>query len=270
MYKTLNNTILIFMLTILVSICGCSSKNTDNTITGEVSVKETDVSVKIPGRLLNILVEEGDSVKQNQLLAIMESKELEAKISSAQGLYNEAKEQFTLAEKTYNRMENLFNQNVIAKQQLDEATYKYQASQEKMKITKGQLDEVMSYFDETKIKSPLDGEVVEIVSSKGELVASGYPIITIMDPSNIWITLNILENKMNKMKLGNKISAYIPALNETYDFSITYISPLGAFAKWKATNEQGSFDIKTFEIRAKPAKKIDGLRPGMTVLAKIK
>jgi HlyD family secretion protein len=58
--------------------------------------------------------------------------------------------------------------------------------------------------------------------------------------------------------------------NKTYTLTVNYISALGTFAKWKATNEQGSFDLKTFEVRARGSERNEALRPGMTALIRIK
>ena len=50
------------------------------------------------------------------------------------------------------------------------------------------------------------------------------------------------------------------------EFKINYISPLGSFATWKSTKQTGSYDLRTFEIHALPVEKVEGLRPGMSVL----
>ena len=50
------------------------------------------------------------------------------------------------------------------------------------------------------------------------------------------------------------------------EFKIYYISPLGSFATWKSTKQTGSYDLRTFEIHARPTQKVDDLRPGMSVL----
>jgi HlyD family secretion protein len=65
--------------------------------------------------------------------------------------------------------------------------------------------------------------------------------------------------------MGGTIMCYIPALSlKEVPFIINYISPLGSFATWNATKDTGGYDMRTFEIQAVPATKVEGLRAGMT------
>ena len=102
---------------------------------------------------------------------------------------------------------------------------------------------------------------------QGELVSPGLPVLTIVDLSDQWITVNVREDRLAGLKVGDTLSAVIPALgNEHLRFAVYYISPLGSFATWRATREAGGFDVRTFEVRARPPRPIDGLRPGMSAI----
>lgn len=239
-------------------------------ITGEIDAAQIDVGVKIPGRISKILVKEGDMVKKGDILGHLESRELESKIKTVNAAVREAEEQFEFANSSFTRVKNLFETNVIPKQQYDEAKYKFNAAKEKVEATRGQKGEVQAAYDEMFIKAPIDGEVVQIVSRAGEIVSPGYPVITLLDVEDQWVTFNIREDRLSKIQKGTKLNVKIPALDKKFDFEVHYISALGNFAKWKATNEQGSFDLKTFEVKARPSQKIDTLRPGMTALADLK
>lgn len=241
---------------------GCS-KQTER-ITGEAEAAEIDVSVKTPGRIASILVREGDSVKKGQRLAYMESKELSAKMETAGAAVKEAKEQFDFASKSYSRMSNLFKTGVVPRQQFDEVNYKYEAARQKVTATQGVLNEVQAYYDELFIKAPIDGEIVEVISREGEIVSAGYPVFTMINPKDQWVVFNLREDKLVGIKKGDVMNVEFPALGKTFPMKVSYISALGAFAKWKATNELGSFDLKTFEVRARSDEPIPDVRPGMT------
>jgi len=129
------------------------------------------------------------------------------------------------------------------------------------------VSEVQAYLDATVIKAPANGEVVTIISEEGELVGTGFPIITLVDLSDEWVTFNLREDLMPKVRMGMEISAIVPALgNKVIQIKVNYITALGEFATWHATKTSGDFDQKTFEVRAVPTEKVDGLRPGMSVL----
>ena len=76
---------------------------------------------------------------------------------------------------------------------------------------------------------------------------------------------------MPQFKIGGTFRADVPAIDgKDIEFRIYYISPLGSFATWKSTKQTGSYDMQTFEIHARPTQQVEGLRPGMSVLLKMK
>lgn len=221
-------------------------------------------------------------------------------VSMALSSLNQAKSAKLLAQKTYNRIKNLHSEGVVPAQKLDEAYAKYKGAsdaldaanaQYKMSLNGAQYEdklvaganvrraagaknEVQSYLKENNLKSPINGEVTSVTVEEGELVGAGYPIVTIVDLSDVWVTFNLREDLLSKIKIGTEFDATIPALGkQTVRLRVNYIAVLGNFANWRATKAKGDFDMKTFEIQAVPVDKTDGLRAGMSVIfdwAKIK
>lgn len=254
---------------IFISTLAFSCNKTSDVFYGEVAATEIDVGVKIPGRIGEIKVSEGQSVDKNLVMGVLESPEIQAKMQSAQAGKGAAQDQLNLARTTYERVERLFKEGAVTRQQRDEAKFKYDAARSQLQASKGVVGEVSAAEDETSIKAPIEGEVLQIVSNVGELVSPGYPVITIVDLKDQWVVFNVREDRLADFKKDQEISAHIPALRGDYKMKITYISALGSFAKWKSTNEQGRFDLKTFELRARPAQPIEGLRPGMTAIVSL-
>ena len=125
-----------------------------------------------------------------------------------------------------------------------------------------------SYINETKQVAQMDGEVSEVYPKVGELVGTGSPIMTISMMDDPWATFNIREDQLKGIKVGSEISVIIPALDKEMKMKVYYMKDKGAFAVWKATKASGQYDQKTFEIKARPLGKVDGLRPGMSVVLK--
>ena len=196
-------------------------------------------------------------------------------------------------EKTYKRVKNLFDEGVIPAQKFDEVAAQYNAALETEKAAKSQYDmaqngaryedkmgaealvdqasgviqELDSYLSEAFVKAPARGEVASIISQEGELVNTGFPIVSLVDLSDIWLTFNIREDLLSKFRMGKEMTVSIPALgNEEVKVKVTFIYPLGDFATWKAAKTSGDFDMKTFEVKATPVDTVEGLRPGMTAL----
>ncbi|MDE6500286.1 MAG: efflux RND transporter periplasmic adaptor subunit [Rikenella sp.] len=207
-------------------------------------------------------------------------------------MWQKAQAGLELARKTYDRVKNLYDQGVVPAQKLDEA----QASLKAMQTTEtaaraaytmavegaqredkaaaaalveqagGAVSEVESFVLETRQYAPVDGEVSSVISENGELVGTGFPVITIVDLSDAWAVFNVKETMLPKIKQGTRFNGYFPALDTTLELAVTYIAVEASYATWAATRTSGEFDVKTFEIHAKPTEPVDNLRPGMTVI----
>lgn len=197
------------------------------------------------------------------------------------------------AKKTFQRTDNLYKSGVVAEQQKDEADTRMKAAVETEKAARslydkakngaryedkasagalvmqadGVLTEVNSYLGETRIFAPIRGEIANIIAERGELVPAGYPVITIVDLNDVWITFNLREDLLAVIRKGSAFKARFPALGmKEVLLKVNYINALGEFATWNATKTSGDFDMKTFEVHAVPIEKVDGLRPGMSAL----
>lgn len=272
---------------------------------GEVDVKTVDLASKITGRIEKLNCKKGDRVKKGDVLITLDAPEINAKAAQVDatvqlalaqqekvnnGARNEqismAKASRDLAKKTFDRLNRLHDEGVIPTQKLDEARAKYQAAQDNynmlvtgsrvedklsaaanVKRAMGANDEVQSYLKENTIVAPIDGVITEINVEEGELVGAGYPIITIVDDNDCWVVFNLREDLLSKIKDGTEFNVKIPAMGkEPVKVRVNYISVMGDFANWRATKAKGDFDMKTFEVRAVPVEKVEGLRAGMSAV----
>ncbi len=198
-----------------------------------------------------------------------------------------------ISKKSYDRVQRLFDKGVVPAQKRDEAEAQYKAAMATASAAKSQysmakngaenedkeaalalvdrakgaVNEVKSYLKEITLTSPINGEVTEVYPKCGELVGTGAPIMSIVDLSDIWFTFNVREDLLGGLKMGKTFRVKVPALNnQIVDVKVTYIKALASYATWKATKTNGQFDVKTFEVRARPTGTVKDLRPGMTAL----
>lgn len=286
---------------------------------GEVEATQFKVSSKLAGRVQEIAVKKGQKVNKGDLIFSIESPEVNAKmdeavaarsaasaqnrkaingaqeedIAAAYSLYVKAEAAAQFAEKSFERIQNLFESGVVPAQQRDEVETKMKAARETANAAKAQwqkaekgareedkataaaivqradaaIKQVQAYLDETTIYAGADGEVSGINVEAGELVNTGFPVVTLINLDDVWVTLFVREDLLNDFKMGSTFKAKIPGLdNREFDFQVTYVSAAGEFARWNATKTSGEFDLKSFEIEARPVSKIEGLRPGMSVI----
>ena len=295
-------------------------KSEPEVIQGYVEVSEYRVSSKVPGRVLELRVKEGDYVKVGDTLAILDAPDVKAKLAQAQSaesaatamdqmanngarreqingafaLLQQAKAGLEIAQKSYNRVQRLYDEGVMSAQKRDEAFANYKALEAQVKAAKSQYDmavngarreeklaaaaqvnrakgavqEVSSYINETMQIAQKEGEVSNVFPKVGELIGTGSPIMNISILDDMWGTFNVREDQLNGMQVGSTITAFVPAFNKEIKMKVYYIKDQGSYATWKATKANGQYDLKTFEVKARPIKPFEGLRPGMSLIIK--
>lgn len=305
----------------VVAVIGAMQiKQEPETIQGQVEVSEYRVSSKVPGRILEIRVKEGDYVNVGDTLAILDAPEVRAKMTQAQSAENaaaamdemanngarqeqvrgafavlqQAKAGLEIAQKSYNRVQRLYDEGVMTAQKRDEAFANYKALEAQVKAAQSQYDmarngarseekkaaaaqvnrakgavaEVNSYIHETMQIAHMAGEVSDVYPKVGELVGTGSPIMSVSLMNDIWGTFNVREDQLDGMKVGSIVTAFVPAFKKEIRMKVYYIKDQGSYAVWKATKSNGQYDLKTFEVKARPMDKLEGLRPGMSLILK--
>jgi HlyD family secretion protein len=295
----------------------------DDFIMGQAEATQVRISGKVPGRIAAYYHGEGDYVKKGDTLVFLNTPEVQAKLTQAESarsaaeaqsakaiagarsqeitgayeLWQKATAGLEIAQKSFQRVQNLYDKGVMSAQKRDEAEANYKAMVATEKAAKSQyemaqagartedkqiaaalvsqasgaVDEVKSYIGESILLAPIDGEVSERFPQVGELVGSGAPIMNLTDMNDMWISFSVREDLLKNIKIGAEINAFIPALdNLPVVVKVYYMKDMGTYAVWRATKTTGQFDAKTFEVRARTAEKIPDLRPGMSVIIKKK
>lgn len=346
---------------------------------GAVEATEVNVSSKIPGRIASLSVDEGDPVRQGEVIAVLESEEISAKVRQAQaGLQatdaqmeqarlavelealrtedqvrqakaaleaarakwemaqngarpqeirqaeqavEAARAQFMVAQKTWNRLEALAKEGVIPQQKADEAEGAFlaaqaqlQAAEAKLQLVRdavrkeekqaawaglkaaeanlqlaeharlqvelrkrdidalrakqlanwAQVEEAQAYLKQTLLRAPADGVVSRKMAKTGETVAAGMPILTIAQQGQWWVEVFVDESVAGGIQRGDTVQVEFPSLGKRVNAKVTRILPAADFATKRATNERGSFDSRSLQLRVEWKEPVQGLVKGMT------
>ncbi len=310
-------------LVVIIGVIGVAgyfvSKPKPVTVSGEAEANEYRVSGKVPGRIEELYVKEGDYVHKGDTVVFIDSPEVRAKLAQVNALKAAAVAQSTKAKngaqkemiegayqmwqtalvqeevmkKSFERIQRLYDEKVVTAQKYDEVKAKYDASVTQAKAAKSQYDlavagaraedkaaaaavvnqaegalmEVQGYLAELYLVAPCDGIVSAVYPKEGELVGQGAPIMSITDMKDVWFTFNVREDNLHGMKRGDMLTLSVPALDgRTVRAEVTYMAVRESYATWRATKDTGSYDAKTFEVRAVPTSQTEGLLPGMTVI----
>ena len=142
------------------------------------------------------------------------------------------------------------------------------AAIEQAKAARSAVNVVKSVLKETIQVATHDGEVSTIYPKVGELVGLGSPIMSISIMDDMWGTFNVREDELKGLKIGDTFTAFVPAFNKDIKMKVYAMKDAGSYATWKATKTTGQYDLKTFQVKARPINKFEGLRPGMSLIVK--
>ena len=317
--KTLVVTILFILLVVAgLAIYGfLTIKQGPDTIQGQAEASEIRIAGKLPGRVEDIYVEEGQLVREGDTLIHIKSSLVEARmdqakametaaqatdkkvdagtrvqiVQTARDVWEQAKAATGIAQKTYERLENLFQEGVVSEQKRDEAKAAFdaatageaaaksqyelalagpqeedkQASKAMVKVAKGGVQEVKAILEDQYLVAPCDGRITVVYPNVSELIATGAPLMQLQKHER-WAVFNMRETSLKDIKEGTIIRVRIPALDMETDMEVFYIKDMGTYANWQATKSTGDFDARTFQVKARPDKDIENFRPGMSVI----
>lgn len=290
-----------------------------NSVLGMVDAEFTDVAAEFPGRLDTLLVHSGDTVKKGQLLGVVRTKEINAinnqaltaidaarsnlrllekgprpeLVASSNNVYKIAQDQYDLARTTYERIQHLYDKEVVSGEERDIIHFKLQAAEKEMEIArlnwemlkKGTQPEMIaaanailtqaeqayeltkSIHENTRITAPNDGIISTLIVKEGEIISIGYPIMTIQETGTYFVRFNIRQDEMKGLTEGSKVTLDIPGCTpQRMSGTVSKINATLTFANWVPTKERGQFELRTFTVECKPenAGQIKGLRSGMT------
>lgn len=292
-------------------------KPAPDTVQGQADAEEIRISGKLPGRVVNLYVEEGQYVHAGDTLVQIHSSLMDAKleqatameqaaaatndrvdagtrsqiIQSAYEVYQQALAARGITEKTYQRMQNLYDKGVVSAQKRDEAKAAYdaaasgaqaaksqwelakagaqkedkKAAQAMVNVARGGVKEADAMLEDQYLTAPCDGKITVIYPHVSELVMTGAPIMT-LQRDDTYLVFNVRETLLKDIRDGSVIDVRIPALDKNVKAKVYFIQDMGSYANWQATKATGSFDARTFQVKARPQEKVDGLLPGMSAL----
>jgi len=322
----LNNLLIIALVLVavmaMVILVGIFLPKPKEVLQGQAETSDYRVSSKVPSRVKELRVQSGDKVKAGDTLVILDSPEVEAKMEQAQAaeaaakaveqkaqngarqqeiqgayeLWQKAQAGLEVAKKTFDRVERLFNEGVVAAQKRDEAEAQLKAMQASEKAARSQyemaregarredkaaaaaqvaraqgaISEVKGYIKETVLLASADGTVTEIFPEVGELVGQGAPIMNIAKDDDVRFIFNVREDYLPGLTRGTELNIYLPALDRELKVRVATINVMGSYATWKATKALDQYDLKTFEVTARPLRQSDvkDVLAGMTAVVR--
>lgn len=309
----------------LASGCSLQKEAASDELWGRADAKEIDINSKVAGRVVQLRVKEGDTVKQGDIIAYIDQRDLlaqkaqaeanikalqaqvrqsgvvtdlqdstsKSQVNTASAGLDSAQSNLDLAEKDFNRYQELYAQGAISKSVFDAYKTKYEvaqsaysqaqsgvssaqagllqtdanlaatdAAQKKLEAAQAQLQQIEVSLDETEIKAPFDGIITAKYIEEGSMISLGTPLVALQDPNDNWVDFKIPETKLQDFHLGQVLTMQARDGVTRVQGTITDISQKSEFATQRATSERGNdTDIISFNVKVQVNS--DALRPGM-------
>jgi membrane fusion protein (multidrug efflux system) len=268
----------------------------DSTDDAYVDGNRVSISSKILGRIIQLTVDEGDSVKAGQVIVRLDDSDLRAQDEQAKAALAYAQETVTLAkvnvdkaQDDYQRAKIQFDGNIIPKEQYDHAQKSMQAAQAQYSISlaqvgtaRAQLGVVQTQLLNTTIAAPFDGVVSKRWALAGDVVQPGQPIFSIYDLQHLWVTANFEETKLASIRLNDPVEISVDAYPDSHfegkviqlgantasQFSL--IPPNNASGNFTKVTQRVAVKISIGDTDSSGQASPPQLLPGMSVEVKVK
>ncbi len=299
LYRNAKAVIPLFLIVLAISIFSwqyyIQIRDYVSTDDAYIDADRVSVSSKILGRINLLTADEGDSVKQGQILVRLDDSDLRAQEAQAKASLSFARENITLAkvnlEKAqldFQRASTQFNQNIIPKEQYDHAQSEFSSNQARLNIAnaqvvsaESQLGVIQTQLKNTVIESPMAGVISKRWVLTGDVVQPAQSIFTIYDVKNVWITANLEETGLGALRLGDKVDISVDTYpnvkflgtiirlgsNTASQFSL--IPPNNASGNFTKVTQRVPIKISVEQIDSIHQRQVN-LLPGMSVEVKVK
>ena len=206
---------------------------------GRIEAEEVRVATKYAGRVNEVLVDEGDVVQAGQVLARMDTAELQASLAKAraevasakQGIFEanadivQKESQLSLAQRQLERANELVKNNNIAREQVDQrksdrdvaeaalaaAKSRLTSSERNVEAAQAELDRIQVQIDDSVLKAPRSGRVQYRLAEPGEVLAGGDPVVTVLDLTDVYMTIFLPTRQAGLAFVGNEARIVLDA-----------------------------------------------------------
>lgn len=217
---------------------------------GRLEADEVDIATKFFGRVSEILVDEGDRVDAGQIVARMDTKSLEAQLREAEAMAVKAKKQrsyalsvlaqrkieCSLAEKNLKRSRELYEKKIISLEKLDQDETEFRAAEARcdaaradvenaeaaIEAAQAEIEKLETDIEDSILTTPISGRVQYRMAEPGEVLAAGGKLLTIIDLTDIHMSLFLPTEEAGKVEIGAESRIVL-------DYAPEYVIPAAVY-----------------------------------------
>jgi HlyD family secretion protein len=217
---------------------------------------EVNVTAQRKGKITGLYYDEGDTVKKGALIARFDTDEVMANLRKAEAELRRAEINLSNIEKEYDRKKTLFKEQLLSKQQFDDINARLLLARAALEDARAVYDMAKLQYEYSFIKAPVDGVIAERPVKVGDTVAPGQKIVSIVDPSLLYISAPVDEADVGRVSVGQEVRITMDAYpGRTFRGEVIRLSPIVT---------GGRLETRTFEVRVSVPQDDIIIKPGMS------
>ena len=246
---------------------------------GRIEATEYDIATKLAGRLVKVLVQEGDMVKMGQALAVIDTDDLKAQLREANAGLREANEsrkyalaiveqhesELTFAQTELRRFLQLLEKGHISKEKVDQQRTVYTSAQAALKAAnvkvvqsdagieaaKARIQRLQSNIADSTLKTPIRGRVIYRLAEPGEVLGSGGKVLSVLDLTDVYMSIYLPTSEAGKVTVGSEARIVLDAIPQyTLPAKVTFVSAQAQFTP-KSVETRDERDKLMFRVKVK-------------------
>ncbi|MCK4665157.1 efflux RND transporter periplasmic adaptor subunit [Candidatus Dependentiae bacterium] len=252
------------ILVMLLFIYGCENGNNgDIVISGTVEVRDIRISSEVPGKVMELAVSEGDTVKSGQFLAQIDDLQYKIKLNAAEIKKAQLEVLLKDSARDFKKAKNLLKTNSIAKEIYDKAELQLTINKLRIKEIEENIKLLKLYIEKSRIFSPASGKIYEKYIETGEVISPGIPLFLLYDLKSLYIKTYIPEKYLGHISIKMEVDLKIDSFPEKiFKGKITFISNKPEFTPSTLQTEEQRIS-QVYEVRIELLEKTDHFKPGM-------
>ena len=176
---------------------------------------ETNLSFQVSGKIISRDVQAGSLVRAGDILMTLDPKDIVEQSRTADAQVDSARAQLELAKANLDRYSELFKAEAVAAVVLDQYKTQYDAAKATYDAAIAQARQSQNALDYTTLTANADGVISEVSAEVGQVVAAGQSVLKLVQTNELEVVVDIPENKISNMQIGQRVSINFWATNET-------------------------------------------------------
>ena len=190
------------------------------------AVKQTTVGAQVAGRIVEMTVKAGDTVRAGQVLARIDARTADQAVAASLSQVAEAEANLANARRKHERNRDLLAQKFVSQAAVDQSEAEYKAAQAQLASVKAGAGQAVAAQTFNAITAPYAGVIGATLAELGDMAQPGRALFTVFDPRELRVTATLPQASLPRVKLGDPVRVEIASLGKSVTATKVTVIPL--------------------------------------------